>query len=407
MKVQVMADAEQWESLVPTELDHTPSILVLFHCESNPGFAASSHEHTFLRAALNLAGNYSKVHFAYRDLSRGMTPSLPQELVNIIQIDNSWNTPGRLLPIQRYIEQNRISIVFGFDQPVRRPLYRYLRKGGVTTFVSYWGAPMSSLNKGFKLLLKRVDARLSPWGPDHYIFQSEGMRKTAVHGRGIPIAKTSIVRTGIDTDVFFRNPNQRFYCHESFNIPKDRKIVFFSGHMEPRKGVGVLVRTAMHLIDQGYQKAHFVILGNRHGQEQPYLELLGEHPARNHVTFGGYRSDIPSLLSGCSLGLIASTGWDSFPMSSLEMSAAELPLLVSDLPGLRETVHDGAGVTFEPGNIDECARKIRQLLDDPDTAAVIGKKGRERVLKGYSRVQQVEAIESIIRTHARLKRPET
>lgn len=375
----------------------SPSILVLFHCESNPGFAASSHEHTFLQAALNITDDYSKVHFAYRDLSRGMTPSLPSALTNIIQIDNAWTANEKLASVRRYIRDNRISIVLGFDQPVRKPLFRHLRRAGVKTFVSYWGAPMSSLNRGIKLYLKKLDARLSPWGPDHYIFQSEGMRATAVYGRGISKRKTSLVRTGIDTDRYSRKYPASDYCHDAFQIPKDRKIVFFSGHMEPRKGVGVIIKTAMHLIDQGYSRVHFVITGNRDGEERPYLELLGQHPARHHVTFGGYRDDIPMLLQDCSLGLIASTGWDSFPMSSLEMSACELPLLVSNLPGLQEAVSGGAGVTFEPGDVADCASRIKELLDQPEQASAMGKQGRKKVLQEYSKHQQIAAIERIIR----------
>ena len=72
------------------------SILILFHCESNPGFAASSHEHTFLAMALRLVNCYENVHFAYRTLEGGITPDLPAELKNFIEIDTRWTEPSKL-----------------------------------------------------------------------------------------------------------------------------------------------------------------------------------------------------------------------------------------------------------------------------------------------------------------------
>jgi len=60
--------------------------------------------------------------------------------------------------------------------------------------------------------------------------------------------------------------------------------------------------------------------------------------------FGGYRSDLDLLQRGCYAGVIASTGWDSFARSGLEMQASGLPVLVSDLRGLREVMeHDVSG----------------------------------------------------------------
>lgn len=71
-------------------------MMVLFHCESNPGYAASSHEHTFLEVAKHFTGDIRKIHFAYANLDRGMTPSLPDTLTNVIQLRTRWSEPDRL-----------------------------------------------------------------------------------------------------------------------------------------------------------------------------------------------------------------------------------------------------------------------------------------------------------------------
>lgn len=374
-------------------------MLVLFHCESNPGFAASTHEHTFLEVAERLVGARDRVHFAYRTLEGGMTPSLPTDLANVIELDTSWNATAKCQQIRSYIAEHGITLCLGFDQPPRRPLYGAMRAGGLKHFVAYHGAPVSSIKRGPALWLRKAEMLYRGPGPDHYVFQSDDMRRTATHGRGIPASRTSVVRTGIDTERYRPLADDAHYVREQFGIPSGRSVIFFSGHMEERKGVHIVLQAAAHLVNgQGRRDVHFLILGNRNGQEQRFAPLFRGTEAEQHITFGGYRADVPRLLRGCAIGIIASTGWDSFPMSSLEMAATELPLVVSDLPGLRETVTEDTGVRFPVGDASAAAAAIAALIDDPDRRARMGRAGRARVLATFSRASQVRGLEAVFRS---------
>ncbi|WP_028671345.1 glycosyltransferase family 4 protein [Saccharospirillum impatiens] len=374
-------------------------MMVLFHCESNPGYAASSHEHTFLEVAKHFVDGMDKVHYAYANLEGGMTPSLPSGLSNVIQLDTQWSEPSQLEAIETYIRENKITRLLGFDQPVSRPAYQALRRGGVKTFVSYWGAPMSSINTGLKLILKRLEVSARRSGPDHYIFQSDGMRDTAVNGRGIPASKTSIVKTGIDTEKYAPDPTRKEYAHQCFEIPRNRKIVVFSGHMERRKGVHIILQAAKVLTqDMDYKDVQFLILGNRPGEKEGFNEFLQDPEVNQHITFGGYRSDVADLLKSCSVGMIASTEWDSFPMSSLEMAATELPLVVSDLPGLNEAVTKETGIKFPVSDPVSAAESLHSLLNDNPLLTVMGANGRSRVQDEFSRKAQARGIIKVFET---------
>jgi len=373
-------------------------ILVLFHCESNPGYASASHEITFFKMAMRIVGSADNIHFGYRTLENGLSPTLPKELTHIIEFDSKITDHHYLSKIEDYVRSNNIQIIYGFDQPVKRKAYEYLRRAGVKYFVSYWGAPMSSLNTGIKLLARKLQVRLSRHRPDHFIFQSEGMQLTATHGCGIPKNRTSIVRTGIDTEKYAPDDTFQFYAHDNFNIPRNRSIVFFSGHMEERKGVAVIVRTAMQLINQQKRDdVHFLLLGNKHGEEQRFVDMFKGSEAENYITFGGYRTDLPNILKSCSVGFIASTGWDSFPMSSVEMAATELPLLVSDLEGLREAISAETGFLYTSGDHLAAAEKLSELLDNPEQRKTMGAAGRKRAIERFSVESQISGIESVVR----------
>ena len=258
---------------------------------------------------------------------------------------------------------------------------------------------MSSINTGLKLKLKQLQVALTPNSPDHYIFESEAMAQSAYLGRGIAKDKVSIAYLGVNTDKFKPSRTEDFYSHDTFKIPKDRKILFYSGHMEKRKGVAVLVNAAKHLYSYHNKRDfHFLILGNKGEEEKQYLEMLADEGARSHVTFGGYRNDIEKIMPSCHLGIIASTGWDSFTMSSLEMASSGLPLLVSNLQGLAETIDEGkTGHSFEPGNHIELSQLIISMLNNDEIRNHMGENARKRILSKFTDKKQIERIASLVK----------
>ena len=369
-------------------------ILVFFHCRSNTGYAIGRHEYTFSQAALQVVGSYERIHFAYPSLVAGRSASVPREIRGIIEFDPTSTSVDHLTFLADYIADNDIRMALGFDQPVQREAYKYMRRAGVEWLVSYWGAPMSQLNSGAMLLLKRLDVLRHRHRPDLFVFQSEGMRRTAYQGRGIPKRYTRLVHTGIDTDEFAPDVDDKTYAHNLFDIPKDRKLVYYSGHISSRKGVDTLLRGFCELINNvGRADAHLLLVGNRSGEEDAFSGIFHGTKAEKHITFGGYRDDLPSIIPCCYLGVLATHGWDSFPVSTIEIASSGLPLIVSNLLGVNETVIDGeTGLLFEPRDHTDLALKMASLLDRPDERDRMGKNARRRVIRHHQRQQQIESL---------------
>jgi glycosyltransferase involved in cell wall biosynthesis len=164
--------------------------------------------------------------------------------------------------------------------------------------------------------------------------------------------------------------------------------------MEERKGVRVILRAAVELIQKiNRSDIHFLLLGNRNGEERDFESLYRNTMAEQYITFGGYRNDLDCLLRSCHGGIIASTGWDSFTMSALEMASSGLPLLVSDLQGLVETVDDQkTGFLFKTGDHADLAQKIVTLCKDTALHATMSKNARKRVEEKFTMDRQIHAI---------------
>ncbi len=380
------------------------SILILLHCESNTGYAIGPLEATFFRMASALCdGDVSRIHFGYPSMRRGPSDTLPGDFKQYLIIDPRSADPAHTREVCDYLRKHRIDTIFGFDQPVQRPMYRHLRAAGLRHFVSYWGAPMSSIFGVVKRTLKRLEvALLRRHGPDHYIFESYGMADMAVLGRGIARARTSVVYLGVDADRFRPDPADAGYVYEQLGVPKQRRIFFYAGHFEERKGVAVIMRAANRLAAERKQDDwHIVLFGNQPGEEKRFEAMLSE-AARAHVTFGGYRSDMHLIQRGCYAAVIASTGWDSFPRSGMEMQASGLPLLASDLAGLRESVAPGeSGFRFPPGDDATLAAQMTRLLDDPGLRQQLSQKARARIEAQFSLQAQlrnlIDAVAAVVK----------
>ncbi len=376
------------------------SILILLHCESNTGYAIGPLERTFYEMALALCdGDASRIHFSYPSMKKGPSPTLPADFKQYVVIDPNRLDAQHCKAAGHYLREHHIDTIFGFDQPVFQPIYRYFRRAGVRRFISYWGAPMSAMNNWAIRLVKRAGVMLHPEGPDHYIFESRGMAELAIKGRGIPSRRVSVVPLGVDCHRFRPDPADAQYVYESTQIPRQRRIFFYCGHMEPRKGVAVIMRAANHLSrSRQADDWHVLLCGNKGEESVPYEQMLTEE-ARSRVTFAGYRSDLERLYRGCYAALIMSTGWDSFPRSGLEVQASGLPLFVSDLMGIRESVCDGVtGLILKAGDAEVLADAMSRLLDDSGWRNRLSQEARLRIESQFTIKKQLAALTDVVRS---------
>ncbi len=103
------------------------------------------------------------------------------------------------------------------------------------------------------------------------------------------------------------------------------------------------------------------------------------------VKFLGNVSDMVGFWQGCDLAILPSHR-EGFPKALLEAAACGLPLLGSDVPGVREIVVNGYnGLLFAKGDRHDIARKIEKMLIDQKLRKSAGKASREVIKsKGLS-----------------------
>jgi glycosyltransferase involved in cell wall biosynthesis len=106
---------------------------------------------------------------------------------------------------------------------------------------------------------------------------------------------------------------------------------------------------------------------------------------------------LKSLYRRCSLSVLPSL-YEPFGLSHLEAMASGIPSVVSGAWALQETVKAGVvGETVKPGDADELAAKIINLLQHPETLREYGERCRPYVGENFRWEKVVDRLEAFLK----------
>ncbi|HEU4779063.1 MAG TPA: glycosyltransferase family 4 protein [Steroidobacteraceae bacterium] len=373
--------------------------LILMKWPTNVGYAIGALEKLFYETALELGeGDASAVHFGYTDTAPGRPATLPENFGSYHTFDINHPTPDMLAKLRELVTRERIDFAMPFDIQPAHPMFKVMRAAGVRTIVPYWGAPISGVSPPWKRLLKRALLAADSSRADGLIFESQAMADLAILGRGVPADRVDVVYLGVDTEKF-QPDRDSDYVHSALGIPKDRKVFVFTGHCTQRKGIRTLIDAAIEVLHKrGRTDVCFLLCGNSGDESKPYEALYEHLPIAPWIRFLGYRRDVVQIFQSAYCGVIPSSGWDSFTLSSVEMSACGLPIIASRLQGLAEAVlHEKTGLNFEPGNSQALADCIERMADNPALARAFGAAGRQRAVCELTLAKQKAGLLRAIR----------
>jgi glycosyltransferase involved in cell wall biosynthesis len=108
-----------------------------------------------------------------------------------------------------------------------------------------------------------------------------------------------------------------------------------------------------------------------------------------HVSFIGWREDLPNVMAGWDVFVLPSLD-EGFPIAALEAMAAGLPVIASAVGGLLELVQDGKTGWLVPAAAPaELTTRLRELISDDRRREAMGIAGRQRALRDFSIARMV------------------
>src|SRR5690554_2346470 len=171
------------------------------------------------------------------------------------------------------------------------------------------------------------------------------------------------------------------------------RVVGTVARLIPSKGIKTLLE-AVSLVAKILPDLKLVIVGD--GPERERLERYAQGLGlREQVRFLGQREDVPSLMAGWDCFALPSLS-EGFNLSVLEAMASRLPVVVSDLPALREAVvAEKGGFLASPGSAPDFAAALLYILKAPEKAKAMGEFNRERVNAVFDVSKMIRSVHSL------------
>lgn len=205
--------------------------------------------------------------------------------------------------------------------------------------------------------------------------------------------KIEITPFGVDMDLF--NPNKRI---RSYDLQQDGKfIVGTVKALTPKYGIDYLLK-AVYIIKREHPEIPiYVRIAGKGEKELEYKELAEQLEIADIVTWLGF---IPQEEAACEwanmdVAVIPSLQ-ESFGVSAVEAQACQIPVIISNVPGLKEATRPQiSSVVLEKIDAREIADAILQLYENRQLCIAYGIAGRKFVDREFEINNCFKKIEKI------------
>ena len=157
---------------------------------------------------------------------------------------------------------------------------------------------------------------------------------------------------------------------------------------------------AWRLVVAQHPQAHLLLVGGLSDGEYvaQVRESVDRQGLRKHVTLLGAREDVPDLLRSCDVAVLSSMS-EGLPVSLLEYGAARLPVVVTDVGQCADVVEHGkSGLVVPPGNPEQHAQAMINLLDNERQRESLSARFHSRVKQRYSASAVMKELSRIYST---------
>jgi glycosyltransferase involved in cell wall biosynthesis len=244
-------------------------------------------------------------------------------------------------------------------------------------------------------LFRRLERRLAA-ATDALIAVSPEVKDDLVALGVAPPEKITVIRLGLDLDARLAAPRDaREMLRQELGIPADRFVVAWLGRMTEIKRADILL-DAFARLRQQTDAAELLVVGDGplRGELERRATGLGLAGACH---FTGFRSDVGAVYAASDAVVLTSAN-EGTPVSVIEAQAAGLPVVSTDVGGVRDVVVEGtSGFVVPAGDVEAVADRLMRLAGDRELRERLGRAGRERAGARYSVPRLVGDIDNLYR----------
>lgn len=301
-----------------------------------------------------------------------------QENVSIVSLPAANRFVWNLFVLPKYLFQKRIDI---FHTQYILPLFSPKRTKMITHIhdVSFRRYPelIGWFDRLFlTLFIPRSLARATLIITPSQFTKQEIVKYYAIREEKIVVVPNAVGENFLKDTV--KDMQKERTVREKYHLPEH--FIIAVGTLQPRKNIPLLI-SAFAFLRKRLPKMNLVLVGNRlaHHADSRINRTIATENLGETVVFPGFvkEADLPAVIRLAQVFVLPSL-YEGFGIPLLEAMSQHVPIVASDIPGLRE-VGGEAAVYFDPKSIVSCEERVYTLCTQEEERMALIKHGEERV----------------------------
>lgn len=292
-----------------------------------------------------------------------------------------WSHLATIIALVKIIRQikPRVFVAHGFSEHLWGRIAAIIAAVPVIIHVEHNSKERYSL---FRLWLAKRLANHTRW----IVGVSEGVRNELIR-LGFPPDKCIFVNNGIDLNIYRALPVGDY--------AERKNAVIMSARFAKQKDHGTLIKAIALLKERGVNLELTLLGGGKKSVQERCVKLSQQLGVDDCVHFLGHVSQVPELLAQHKIAVLI-THYEGMPLALVEAMAAGCAVVASRVVGVQELVAEGAtGLLVNPGDAQQLADVLQQLLLDDKRAAVLAQQARQYALAHLGIEQMSTAYKSL------------
>lgn len=213
----------------------------------------------------------------------------------------------------------------------------------------------------------------------------------------VPSSKITVINNGIDSKGFKNyTQSQKDKLRQKYGFCVNEKLILFAGNVNPRKGIIELVNAFEKTVSvKTYQNTRLVIAGP--GDYALVLKTAKKHWSKITLTGSLDKTTLYDFYAMADLGIVPSYV-EQFSYTAMEMMFSDLPIIVTDVDGLKEMIQDDCGLKIKVNyqkegvlfDILDLKNKMSYLLNNEEQAKIMATKAKMHASIHFSAQEMVQ-----------------
>ncbi len=242
--------------------------------------------------------------------------------------------------------------------------------GRPTPIFRLYGALVGALKRAGERLCYRASRA------ERFVCVSEGVAAEVRANYPAIAERVTAIHNGVDTRAFapgLRVAEARALRAE-LGIAQERRVAVFVGGDWEHKGL-------RHAIEALAQAPGWDLVVAGRGRAEPYRRLAGTLGVAGSVHWLGVVRDDIERVYELADAFVMPSSYETFSLVTFEAAASAVPIVATDVNGVRELIDDGQNGFLVAADAAAIAERLRSIEADPALARRLGEAAREAALR--------------------------